>query len=142
MATLIHLAALSGLIVLLSRLLPGVRVRSTGSAVVVALVFSLLNWLAGWLVTGLVTFVLFLPAIFTFGLLFLVIPLIVNAVLLWATDKFLDSFELRDTKSLALSALAITVANWVLGMVLHTHHHASRVGGGVWTLGASWRAHE
>jgi putative membrane protein len=101
--------------------------------VLVAIVFSLLNWVAGWLVTGLVTFFLFLPAILTFGLLFLVIPLVVNAILLWATDKFLDSFELRDSRSFWLTALAVTVGNWLLELALHTHHHARSVGGGVWT---------
>ncbi len=122
MATLIHLAALSGLIVLLARLLPGVRVRSTGSAVAVAVVFSLLNWLAGWLVTGLVTFVLFLPALFTLGLLFLAIPFVVNAILLWVTDKFLGSFQIVGAKSLALAALAITIGNAVLQWLLHPHN--------------------
>ncbi|HEU4412729.1 MAG TPA: phage holin family protein [Polyangiaceae bacterium] len=131
MATLIHLAALSGLIVLLARLLPGVRVRGVGSAVAVAVVFSLLNWLLGWLVTGLVTFVLFLPAIFTFGLLFVIIPLVANAVLLWLTDKFLDSFELRGGKAFWLTALAITVANAVLHGLLNPHHHEI-VRRGVW----------
>jgi putative membrane protein len=130
MATLIHLAALSGLIVLLSRFLPGVRVRSTGSAVLVAVVFSVLNFLVGWLVTFFVSAALFLPAIFTFGLLFFAIPLVVNAVLLWVTDKFLDSFEIRGLKPLFLAALAITIGGAVLEMALDSHHTVVRQG--VW----------
>ncbi|MCU0685168.1 MAG: phage holin family protein [Polyangiaceae bacterium] len=119
--TLIHLAALSGLVLLLARMVPGVRVRSTGSAVAVAVVFSLLNWVIGWLVTGMVAVLLFLPAILTLGLLFLVIPLVANAVLLWLTDKFLDSFELRGSKPFWLTAIAITIGNALLEAALNPH---------------------
>lgn len=132
MATLIHLAALAGLIVLLAKLLPGVRVRGLGSAVIVAAVFSLLNWLLGALVTGLVSVVLFLPAIFTFGLLFFAIPLVVNAVLIWLTDKFLDSFEVRGTGSFWLTALAITIGNAMLHVLLSPRGHQLAQHSGTW----------
>jgi putative membrane protein len=123
MSTLLHLAVLTATILVLARNVRGVHVRSTGSALAVAIVFSICNWALGWLVKLL----LVLPAILTFGLLFLVFPLLVNAVLLWLTDKILDSFELRGARALWGSALAITVVNALLELVLRTHHHHGAV---------------
>lgn len=114
MYTLLHLAVLTGVVLALARFLPGVHVRSTGSAVVVAVVFSLLNWALGWLIKA----VLFLPAILTLGLLFLVIPFIVNTAILWITDKVLHRFELTGWRPLLLSAGAITVANAAFAMLI------------------------
>src|ERR1700743_2847035 len=91
MYTLPHLAALTVTVLLLARILPSVRVRSIGSAVVVAIVFSLLNFFLGWAIRLL----LVVPAILTLGLLFLVFPFVVNTVLLWLTDKLLRSFEIE-----------------------------------------------
>jgi putative membrane protein len=114
MYTLLHLAILTGTILLLARVLPTVHVKSPGTAVLVAIVFSVLNWGVGWLIRAL----LFVPGILTLGLLFLVMPFIVNAVILWLTDKVLHAFEIDDAKSLFLSAGAITLANAVLIFVL------------------------
>src|SRR6185436_12982283 len=50
MYTLLHLAVLTATVLLLAYLMPGVRIKSTKSAVLVAVVFSLINFLAGWLV--------------------------------------------------------------------------------------------
>ena len=75
----------------LERLLPSVKVKNVASAIVVAIVFSVLNFFLGWLIKA----ALFLPAILTLGLLFLVMPFIVNTVLLWLTDKLIGSFEIQ-----------------------------------------------
>ncbi len=77
MYTLLHLAALTVTVLLLARLLPGVHVRSTGGAILVAVVFSLLNFFLGWLVK----LVLVVPAILTLGLLFLIFPFVAPIVL-------------------------------------------------------------
>jgi uncharacterized membrane protein YvlD (DUF360 family) len=81
-------------------------------------VFSLLNWACGWFIKVL----LFLPAILTLGLLFLVLPLIVNAVVLWLTDKFLHAFEIEDKRTLWLAACAITVVNFLFHLALRAHY--------------------
>jgi putative membrane protein len=107
MHTILHLLTLAATILVLSRLLPNVRIRSSGTSVVVAIVFSVLNLLLGKLIGA----VLFVPAILTFGLLFLFVPFIVNTVLLWATDKLLASFEIGSPRALFVSAAAITVVN-------------------------------
>ena len=74
-----------------------------------AVVFSILNFLLGWLIRAL----LFVPALLTLGLLFLFLPLIVNVVVLWLTDKALASFEITTVRALWLSAAVITLVNFV-----------------------------
>jgi uncharacterized membrane protein YvlD (DUF360 family) len=108
MHTLLHLAALAATILVLSRFLPGVRIRGLSTAVVVAIVFSVLNLCLGWAIRA----ALFVPALFTLGVLFLFVPFIVNLVMLWLTDKLLASFRIDSMRSLFLSAGTITVVNW------------------------------
>jgi putative membrane protein len=108
MHTVLHLAALAVTILVLSRVLPSVRIRSVGTAVIVAIVFSVLNVLLGWLITA----VLFVPAVLTLGLLFFFIPFLVNLVVLWLTDKLIASFEISALGGLFATAGAITVVNW------------------------------
>jgi putative membrane protein len=107
MHALIHLAVLAVTVFLLARLLPSVRIRSAGTAVLVAVVFSVLNFFLGWLVRV----VLFVPAVLTLGLLFLVMPFIINTVMLWLTDKLVASFEIKTTRDLLVSSLVITAVN-------------------------------
>jgi putative membrane protein len=110
MQVLLHLVILSITIIALSRLNPSVHIKSTGSAVAVAVVFSLLNFMLGWLIRAM----LFVPGVLTLGLLFLFIPFIVNSVLLWLTDKVMDSFRIDSLRGLFISALVITAVNAVL----------------------------
>ena len=112
MQIIVHLAVLALTVLALARLLPGVRVRSIGSAVLVAIVFSVLNFFLGWFIRAM----LFVPAIFTLGLLFLFVPFIVNTVLLWLTDKLMASFEIKSLPTLLLSAGVITLVNGVFAM--------------------------
>ncbi|MDP9151842.1 MAG: phage holin family protein [Myxococcota bacterium] len=107
MSAVLHIAVLALTVFLLARFLPEVRLRGVGTAIVVAIVFSVLNFFLGWLIRAL----LFVPAILTLGLLFLFIPFIVNAVLLWLTDKLLASFEIRSTRALLVSSAVITAVN-------------------------------
>lgn len=109
MSTLIRLAAIAGTLLLLTTVMPGIRIKSKTTAVVVSVVFSVLNVLLGWLVA----LVLVLPALLTLGLLFLVFPLIINTVMLWLTDVFIDDFEIKDTKTLLITSVAITIANGI-----------------------------
>lgn len=110
MHAILHLGILALAIFALSRFFPGiVRVRSAGTAVAVAVVFSVLNFFLGWFIRAL----LFVPGLLTLGLLFLFVPFIVNAVLLWVTDKLMGSFELRGARGLLLSAAIITLVNGI-----------------------------
>jgi putative membrane protein len=115
---LLHLIVLTATVLLLARFLPSVRVKSVGSAIVVALVFSVLNVLLGWFIRA----VLFVPALLTLGLLFLFIPFIVNAVLLWLTDKLIKSFAIDTMGGLFASAAILTVVNWAMHFMAANHH--------------------
>ena len=124
MHTLMHLAVLAATILILSWLLPSVRIRSVGTAITVAVVFSILNFLLGWLIWAL----LLVPAVLTLGLLFLFIPFIVNAVVLWLTDLLMANFEIETTGGLIVSAAVITLVNGAFNAHLlraaaqgHTH---------------------
>jgi putative membrane protein len=108
MHTLLHLAALAVTVLVLSRFVPGFRIRRVSTAVVVALVFSVLNFFLAWAIRA----VLYVPALFTLGVLFVFVPFIVNLILLWVTDKLLASFRVDSLRALLISAGAITVVNW------------------------------
>jgi putative membrane protein len=119
MYMLLHLAMLTGTVLLLARYLPGVLVKSTRSALLVAVVFSLLDWVLGWLIMLVLGAVLFLPAILTLGLAWLLVPFLANVLLLWITDKLIDTFELRDGRTLLIAATAITGANFLFHLLLN-----------------------
>jgi putative membrane protein len=104
---LVHLGVLALTIVGLSWFVPSVHIRGVGTAIAVAIVFSLLNFFLGWFIRAM----LFVPAVLTLGLLFIFVPFIVNTVVLWLTDKLMASFEIETTTGLLVSAAAITLVN-------------------------------
>lgn len=129
MYMLLHLATLTVTVLLLSRIFSTVKVKSVASALVVAIVFSVLNVLLGWLIRV----ALFVPAILTLGVLFLFVPFIVNAVMLWLTDKLLGSFEIETAGALFASAAIITIVNALFSFALHAHQlHAYGAGPTRW----------
>jgi putative membrane protein len=123
MYAVLHLAVLTITILFLARVLPDVRIRSAGTAIAVAVVFSLLNFFLGWLIK----IFLIVPGILTFGLLFLVLPFVVNTILLWLTDKVMSTFKVESLGSLLMSAGAITAVNalmhYALRSVVAGHMH-------------------
>lgn len=129
MYILLHIAALTATVLLLARIVPSVKVKSMGSAVVVALVFSILNFFLG----GLLRVLLIVPGILTLGLVLLFSTFIVNVILLWLTDKLLGSFEIETFGGLFTSAAILTVVNWVFHVYVRAqlaHHHMLGVGPG------------
>ncbi len=117
MQILLHLAVLTVTVVAVARFLPEVYVKGAGTAVVVAVVFSVLNVLLGWLIHAL----LIVPAVLTLGLLFFFIPFLVNTTLLWLTDKLIAAFEIKTLRALLTSAAAITVVNWLFQIAAMSH---------------------
>jgi len=117
MHTLLHLAILAVTVLGIARFLPDVEVKGFGTAVIVSVVFSVLNFMLGWLIHV----VLFVPALLTLGLLFFFIPFIVNSAMLWLTDKLIDAFEIKTLRALVTSAAVITVVNWLFHAVVHSH---------------------
>ena len=103
------LGALAFLIV--ARVLPNFEVRGGfGSAFVVALVYGLLKVL---LQKALI--IVTLPmVVLSLGLFIIVI----NAFLLWLTDKLLERFEIRGLGTLALGTLLLTLFDFIARAII------------------------
>lgn len=94
--------------------LPGVHVRGFGTAVAVAAVFGILNFLFGWLLFIII-------GIGTLGLgflLFFITAWIVNALMLYATDALMRSFKIDSfvwalVASLMISVVS-TIGQWIV----------------------------
>ena len=103
---LINLLILSVAVFLVANFLPGIQVKHFGTAVIVAIVYSLVNFFFRWLLI-----VLSLPfIIITFGLF----KLVINAVLLWITDKIIEDFEIENVTTTIVASLLITFCNLLL----------------------------
>lgn len=108
MRLLIRLLAMMGVIAVAPHVLSGIHVEGLGSALLAAVVYAVLAVLIGWLVRAVVTLLSIVPGCLTFGLFFLLIPIIANAVLLKLTAGMLASFEIRTW--IAAFALSIPVS--------------------------------
>ena len=100
---IINILILSVVVFLVAQLLPGIRVKNFYTALIVAIVYSIINFFTGWLLV-----LLTLPfMIITFGLF----KLVINAFMLWLTDKLMEDFEINDLLTTFLGALLITFAD-------------------------------
>ncbi len=99
-----------GLLYALAAALPGVRLKSYGTAVIVALVYGLLNYFLFWLIA----LVAFIPMLLSFGLF----GLVINAFLLWLTDKLIDDFEIESVRTTLIMAVLLTVGKFILRLLL------------------------
>lgn len=106
MATIVNILLLSVAVFVVSKIMPTIHIKNFGTAVIVALVYSVINFLIGWLLLF-----LSLPFIFiTFGLF----KFVVNAILLWLTDKAIDDFEIDGLGSTLIAAFLITITDSLL----------------------------
>jgi len=101
-------------IFIIAKIVPGMRLKSVKTAFVVAAVYSLLN-LVFFKLLIFVTFPLVALKWLTFGLF----GIVINAVLLWITDKLLEDFEMSGFGTALIAALSITGCNLVLSLVLY-----------------------
>jgi putative membrane protein len=100
---------------LTATILPGVKVKTFGTAIGVAAVFGVLNWALGWL----------LWTVFTIGTLGIALLLafitrwIIDAIFLKLTDGVLDGFKVDSFGVAVLASLMIagfsTLAQWLIG---------------------------
>ena len=105
------LILLSISIFLVSRLMEGIRLKSFGTAIVVAIVYSVVDLLLWWILV----FFAMPMIILTFGIFLLVI----NAFMLWLTDQFIDDFEIKSLKTTFIAACIISLINIVLTAIFH-----------------------
>ena len=107
---IIDVLVTSGLLYALATALPGVRLKSFGTALIVVLVYGLLNYFLFWLIA----LIAFIPMLLSFGLF----GLVINAFLLWLTDKLIDDFEIDSVRMTLIMAVLLTVGKVVLRAIL------------------------
>jgi putative membrane protein len=111
---LIHLLVTAVAVLIAARIVPGVRVRSFGSAVVFAFVLAVLN-----VILGKILIVLALPfVLLTLGLFLIVI----NGFLFWLADKIVKGVECDGFGSALLGSLVTSVVSWGILWALGARH--------------------
>lgn len=107
---LIHLLVTAVAVLIAARIVPGIRVKSFGSAVVFAFVLAVLN-----VILGKVLIVLALPfVLLTLGLFLIVI----NGFLFWLADKVVEGVEIDGFGSAMLGSLVTSVLSWAMLYIL------------------------
>ena len=110
MMFLLNILLLSAAIFIVASIMPTIRVKNYGTALIVALVYSVINFLIGWLLRFLAFPFIFLTlGLFTF---------VINAFLLWITDKLIEDFEIKGIGSTLIAAFLITIIHWGLRVIL------------------------
>jgi len=109
MNILIHILLNAVLLFLVGQLVSGIQVRDAKAAVFGAIAFGLANTFVGKLLVLLTLPITFL----TLGLFLLVI----NALMLMLAAAFVDGFEVDDFSSAVWGAVALTVMNFLVGMM-------------------------
>ncbi len=97
-----------------SKVLPGFRIGSFGTALVVAAVYSIFYVVLHFILFQ-ILWILTIPlVILTLGIIFFV----VNAIILWFTNKVVEDFSIDTTATLLMAAVLLTIANWMIRFVL------------------------
>ncbi len=106
MVFILNLLLLSVAIFIVAKIMPSIYIKSFWTAIVVALVYSIINFLTGWFLI-----LLTLPfIIITFGLF----KFVINAFLLWITDKLIEDFKIDSFGSTLIAAFLITITDSIL----------------------------
>ncbi|WP_019990275.1 phage holin family protein [Rudanella lutea] len=104
---ILHLLLDAAVIFGLAYVMPQIEVKSFGTAVLIALILGILNFLVGWLLA-------FPLNLVTFFLLTGLVRLVVTALLLKLIDKFMDSFTIHGFWPALVIALAVAVAGTLI----------------------------
>ncbi len=86
------------------------HLKSFGTAIIVAIVYSVINFFFGWLLV-----ILSLPLlILTFGLF----KFVLNAFLLWITDQLIADFKIDSLGATLIAAFLITIVDGLLRVMV------------------------
>jgi putative membrane protein len=97
-------------VLLTAKIVPGIRVKSFGSAFVFAIVLALLNFFLWWILVA-----LSLPLIVvTLGLFLFVL----NAILWLLADKLVSGVELSGFGAALIGSIVTSLINWAILYVL------------------------
>jgi putative membrane protein len=109
MDLILHFLLLGVAIIVIAEMMPGIYIESFGTAVIVAVVYGLINVLLGTVLK----FIAFPFIILSLGIFLIFI----NTFLLWLTDQFLDDFEIKDIGTTFVAAIFITISDTILGWI-------------------------
>ncbi|MCX7744146.1 MAG: phage holin family protein [Flavobacteriales bacterium] len=107
---LITLIVNAALILVFSKILPGIQVKSFTIAFVVAILMALLNTI----VKPILIFLTLPVTLITLGLFILVI----NAFLIWLAGQIINDFKVNGFWPALFMGIFISLANWILGLSL------------------------
>jgi len=97
-------------IYVIAALMPSVHLKSFWTAIIVAIVYSVINFFFGWLLV-----ILSLPLlILTFGLF----KFVLNAFLLWITDQLIADFKIDSLGATLIAAFLITIVDGLLRVMI------------------------
>lgn len=106
----VHILLLAGFILIISRSMPRIYIAGYGTAVLVAVVYGVIN-----VTLGTVLKILSIPFIIVTVGIFL---LLINTFLLWLTDELIEDFEIEDGATTFIAAVLITFADTTLAWIL------------------------
>jgi putative membrane protein len=108
---LVHFACFVAAVLLTAKIVPGIRVKSLGSAIFFSFVFALLDKL------------LFIPLVAaSFPLVLISLGLfivIINAFLFWLADKIVSGVEIDGFGTAILGSIVVSALNWGITHLLH-----------------------
>ena len=107
---ILKVALLSVAVFIVAQALPNIRIKSFGTAITVAVVLSVINFLFGWLLRLLAFPINFI----TFGLF----NFVIFAFLLWITDLLIEDFKIKGLGTTLLAAVLIAIINSILNLIV------------------------
>jgi len=108
---LVHLFITALALLAVSHFVPGIRVDSFTTALLVAFLLAILN-----LVIRPIIAILTLPInVLTLGLF----TFVLNGLLLWSVTYFVPQFVVADARAAILGALAVSILSWLGNVIVH-----------------------
>jgi len=103
---ILNIIFLSVSVFIVANILPGIYIKNYWTAIAVAIVYSIISFFTGWILI-----LLTLPfMIVTFGLF----KFVINAFLLFITDKLIEDFRIKDGITTLVAALLISILDLLL----------------------------
>ncbi len=110
MSIILNILIFAVAVFVVAKLLPGVHIKSFMTAIGVSIVYSLVNFFIGWLLI-----LISLPFLI---LTFWLFKFVLNAIMLWITDKFIDGFEIENFGWTLVAALQISLIDYLMRRVI------------------------
>ena len=107
---ILKIVLLSVAVFIVAQALPNIRIKNFRTAIIVAVVLSIINFLFGWLLS----LIAFPINFITFGLF----NFVIFAFLLWITDLLIKNFEIKGLGNTLLAAVLIAIINSFLNRIV------------------------